>query len=85
MVESYINRGLIKDVERITDNQLFQEPIDVSDYDEEHLSTLFDIVSNMDKEEVVTVVAAAVIKYPIETYQTLALYATRKGEVNERH
>ena len=72
-----VNYGLMEDVERIVDANVSKEIVDIDDFDEVHLTKLYNLALNMDREEAVVVTAALVEKYPYEVYRTLAQHAER--------
>ena len=72
-----VNYDLMENVERIVDANVKKEIVDLDDFDEVHLTKLYNLALNMDREEAVVVTAALVEKYPYEVYRTLAQHAER--------
>lgn len=72
-----VNYQLMEDTKRIIDAKVSDEIVDLDNYDEVHLTKLYTLAENMDREEAVVTVAALVKKFPYEVYRTLAMYAER--------
>ncbi len=72
-----VNYQLMEDTRKIVDPNVSKEIVDLDNYDEVHLTKLYNMALNMDREEAVVVTAALVEKYPYEVYRTLAQHAER--------
>ena len=72
-----INYQLTEDIHRVIDADVSKEIVDINHTNEVDVTRIYEQVLAMDRDQVVACVAAAVKKYPFETYRTLALYAER--------
>lgn len=75
-----INYRLMSYTRRVVDADVSKEIIDIDKVNEVDLTRTYEIAKNMSKEELIVCVAAAVEKYPFETYRALALHAQREKE-----
>lgn len=72
-----VNYTLVNNVKKVIDADVQKEIVNLDNYDEVHLTKLYNMALNMDREEAVVVTAAMVEKYPYEVYRTLAQHAER--------
>jgi len=72
-----INYDLVDDVHRVIDADVQKEIVDFDHVNEVDITKIYTQVLAMEKDQAMACVAAAVQKYPFETYRILALYAER--------
>jgi hypothetical protein len=75
-----INYRLMKFKNRVIDADVSKEIVDLEHINDVDLTRTYEMAKAMSKEELIVIVAAAVEKYPFETYRTLALHAQREKE-----
>ena len=72
-----INYQLVDDVNRVIDADVEKEIVDFDHINEVDITKIYNLVLAMERDQAMACVAAAVQKYPFETYRILALYAER--------
>lgn len=75
-----INYRLMRYKNRVIDAKVENEIVDFEHVNDVDLTRTYEIAKNMSKEELIVIVAAAVEKFPFETYRALALHAQREKE-----
>lgn len=96
MIEPSINARIVERADYIYADTLLHEGTteEVSEevkefFEQNHITRLDELITNMDKREMITVCAVAVRKYPLAYMQVLAeriIELTRKGrKQNEKH
>ena len=75
-----INYRLMRYTRRVVDADVSKEIVDFEHINEVDLTKTYELAKNMTKEERIVCVAAAVEKFPFETYRALALHAQREKE-----
>ena len=75
-----INYRLMRYTRRVVDADVSKEIVDFEHINEVDMTKTYELAKNMTKEELIVCVAAAVEKFPFETYRALALHAQREKE-----
>ena len=75
-----INYRMMKFKNRVVDADVSREIVDFEHINDVDLTRTYEMAKAMSKEELIVIVAAAVEKYPFETYRALALHAQREKE-----
>lgn len=75
-----INYRLMKFKNRVIDTDVSKEVVDFEHINDVDLTRTYEMAKAMSKEELIVIVAAAVEKFPFETYRALALHAQREKE-----
>lgn len=75
-----INYRMMKFKNKVVDADISREIVDFEHINDVDLTRTYEMAKAMSKEELIVIVAAAVEKYPFETYRALALHAQREKE-----